>query len=247
MGKPFSVDFGTADDWGTRVSNSWVKYGDSFAYVREVRNHVDPRDEDVLRELNNRLYETHEELVAINRERSALRYTLQANLYVYDGDNLSKPTQVMVNVEDLDLSYFKLGFVNVNTKKGQSLAAFVSRTPVRQYKHGMCFRNTIVQRIPECYTASREQVFKSTRLVPMFEDRYPTVEECLDQLFDMEGTNSLAFDREFAVRVDELGHTLLYHRNNRIGFLEQDNRFVLIRRFKYLTESLREKGVNFVT
>lgn len=169
-------------------------------------------------------------------------------IFDVDGDMVASITNIPTLRNAYNVSIFdplfcprevRLGYTN--TTGGH--AVFLSRVPSRQYKQGICRNNTHIPNTPE---GLRVTTFEHLTRMASWSDAlrgiYPTFAEAVSLLKNGEGIRSVAFHRDYAAGLDDLGFVRLYHKGEACAFGE-DGVFRLPKQFEYLTEELTEMGM----
>lgn len=174
-----------------------------------------------------------------------------------DNDNISLrmykvPTQadrhITVALNDPKLSVvFKLGYLNAD-----HICYYVTRTPTRRYKQGLNNENVHVQAAP-IGTGMRvnwNSIYNAPGCITMLKGVYPKFPDAVKNLDQWKGhvTEPIsAFDRRFAVSLDQFRKDYIIHyRGAKIAFGQPDG-IRLPEEFWYLKEQLVEKGVRVIT
>jgi len=249
-------DFGSLKDWNFRLGGSLVWYDDKPFYVKKIVQEDSPEVKKLVKkfhDLQHRvltatsnaeldaakpLAKEAEKAYKAARKKQTTQKTAQGSGYSISLKGVVTAKSLTVPVEDLDLSFKKLGFINLDGK-----AVYLSRTANRQNRHGLDSNNTrgydiISQRLSPI-GVSKKSVVKTLM------EGYPSLSDCLDTLFPLEGSNAMAFDEDFAVKVDDVGNVTLYCRRDMVGSSQDEGAtFNLLGRHEYLREMLEKIGVS---
>ena len=259
--KGYSPEYGARADWAMRVNNSMVRHGDVLVFCDSIKQEKSEKVKKLYLEYQ------HLEMVYVDSrtDENALRYQKARDAYSKaketdtEGEitvrctpyiNKKKGTlptpgsEYRVNVKELDLSLTHTGFVNIAGKLGKrySRVAYVSRMPYRQTKQGLSRESAKVTTLD-----GNPDELRYKEVAQAIYGNYPTLTETLDQLFSLDGTNSMAFHPEFSIVVDETGHTKLYNRTTCVGYCQdaeaEEPVFKLFGRYEYLREILTTANV----
>jgi hypothetical protein len=196
-------------------------------------------------ETDVQIHKIHNAMDTIRREAKTI---IMASGYVFNksGDATNKK----IRADNLDLKIFTVGFVNMqpthrNVKS--YTASFITRTAVgSQYRQSLGPGNTLVTSLtpPVGISKSPKLKFTEREVIAALRGEYPSVSKCLDELFGYESTSSMAFDKNYALKVDEIGHITLYHQLRTVGVSYDDGEtFSLMGKYTYLKEQLTKLGV----
>jgi len=260
--KSKSPDFGSTKDWSLRLHQTLVWYKDQPFYVRDVKSKDTPKTAE-LRRAYRAAVDTYQNAASeaehikgreiarrLDRELKAYMKSAKASsvakgqIFPLKADG--KEVDIGKNnsshsVTSLDLRLRPMGFYNRNLEDSR-IATYVSRLARQQSRHGLSSSNTLASsvgrgRYADFHPADKEFL---TSLYGI----YPSLEECLDTLFPMEGTNSMAFCRKYAIQVDAVGHVVLFYRTKMVGMSSDEGKtFKLLGRHTYLKEDLTDTGV----
>lgn len=239
------VDYGTIQDFRQRLEGSVVRYKGEFVYVSSFSKDPCPK----LKKKYDLLHEKHRNTPPQERKTSEVAELQQLLQEVRDSG-----TEIMTNIQflspgkggqtlkvdakDLDVRLFPLGFIN----RGSN-AVYTSRIAAQQWKQGIT-NNNIYRVYLTPHVNGPYPKTSSKEAIECYEGKYPTIQECLTLLFPLEGINSQAFSRYFALTVDTVGHITLYHHRQIVGSSSDEGEtFKLMGRFKYLKEELTGLGV----
>jgi len=251
MGKKFAPDYGTDADWRMRIRESVVYYEGKPVYVRDITSDSIPELEDqraILREEfeQNPNPDTSRALEDIRTRINRERLNRKAVVKVINGKNhLDVLKSISVDIDDLDLTFKPIGMANYYcSKTGRSVCSYTSRVPLQQTRQGLTDRN-----IRNRWVTSKDRIrahfgVYSVGFYSALTGTYPETLEALEKLFSMDGTNSLAFSRDYAFIVDEVGNVTVSHKGVSVGSYSQDTGTVtLMEKKQYLEDSLRELGL----
>lgn len=271
--KKWTPDFGSLADWKTRIRHTIIFYKGQPFYVEEIYRKKSKK----LLELIERKSEISNEFHGVGRERQAeikkelyevlepeierlnhLHRTSKTGIKMRgtyfilgkDGEITHKNLQD-ISPKSFDYTMKKVGFVNSSSTdylddggtSQSSEAIYVSRRAHRQYNHGICGVNVKFSSFSgRTVDITSDEFIKNSVL-----HSYPSLDECLDALFTLEGDNSKAFSKDFAVKVDGIGHVSLIYTDRVVGMSEDDGEsFRLAGKYRYLQDKLEECGVTVV-
>lgn len=254
----FKPDYGTRDDVALRLNGSAVQHKGVLVHCKEIRQEMSSALKILATEMDqlevqyrrDPTDENHAVYLLANKKYSKAKKAektpklsticIPYNKYGKQGDAYK------ADVAELDFSLFHVGFVNSRTrnrhgstpKTSTQEALYVSRMPYRQTKQGISGQTSTVTNL----RGRKDNAFHLEPIARAFYGNYPNLRESIDTLFEMDGTNSIAFHPEFAVQVDETGHTKLYNRTTCVGYCpdaeEGESVFRLHGRYEYLRETL---------
>jgi len=160
--------------------------------------------------------------VFTDRRRILLRYA--ANFHRHIGE---KYDELNIRDEDIDMTPFPMGYVNMPKITGKTEIVSTFRTPARLMKIGLCSDNlyTVGGTRSVIYT----KAFYNTVL-----GKFPTVEEALEEA--EEGSN-VAFSRHFAI--NNKGQVNYLHLDDPVGVVKNDN-IILNDEYIFLKEKLEK-------
>lgn len=260
-----SVDFGSLRDWETRLNGCTVFYKDLPFVVQKIRRKksVEMAELKALYDIQHELYRkasTDAECVkhmtklkALGEKMKKLEIKEQSSPTTIEvvgyttslsARGLQKSPQMVTSPDQLDLSFKNLGFVNLKDR-----AMWVGRMAGQQWRHGLYKSNIVTSSI----TPSEGRPPKGLQpsdpdFMKMLLRSYPTLTECLDMLYPLEGTNSQAFCLNYAVQVDAVGHVTLWRHKVQIGASTNEGEsFKLLGRYAYRKEALIKEGVKIDT
>lgn len=249
------IDFGSRRDWIMRLKNTLVLHKtEGYFFVQDVNEEVKPACPKVAKKLSEqieradtdtekrrlrRLYDKH---IRENRKVSM-------SLFGYICPEKKSPSNSFsVSAEEISYKIFNIGFVNwrmLAAKKHEAI--FVSRLAAGGlYRQGLQSSNIV-----KTAASSGERLgnrdgasVTSCDFIKALNNNYPTVREALEMCFSYENTSACAFDSNYAVKVDDIGHITLIHRTRTVGTsYDEGESFNLVGRFKYLKEELIQLGV----
>lgn len=167
-----------------------------------------------------------------NLEGIPVRVTGRNGNDAFDVENLVNGSFEKVTLHELDLSPFRLGYVNTETS-----CFYAYRTPIRKWKQGLDRSN--VRGIGNPYV-----IIVSTPFVQMLRNIYPTLETCYEEIMNEEILRK-AFSRNFCLaRYHEDIHIL--YKDMVVGNVFYNDSIVtqLYEDFSYLKECF-EKEVRY--
>lgn len=149
---------------------------------------------------------------------------------------------IKVSLKDpkLNIREFRLGYVNA-----YNYAGYLTRMPGRQQKQGLsngnvCFDDEFQRMVGIGF----ENIIKRPEFADALMGIYPAFDKCVESLLNNAEMRSIAFCRRFALYQDpELGYFELRYRGARIAWGDP-NAFNLPSEHSYLTEVIREQGIN---
>lgn len=134
--------------------------------------------------------------------------------------------EVIVNMDDLDLCPFSLGYANFG-----DVALYVSRQPMRRdWKQGLRVENIVVTANGETTTRFR---VRSSGFYSMFMNEYPSFKKALEK---SKALGSCAWHKHWCVTA---GQIVCYKHGEVVGSIVKGS-VVLDKGFEYLKESLQE-------
>jgi hypothetical protein len=165
-----------------------------------------------------------------------------ARVFFYDlplvGNN--KETRKFLSSRKFDLTPFKMGYLNYNGE-----AIFVSRSPVRQNRQGLCVNNTVFTTIKgQRAEFSYNQMIGSSGFIDMVMGTYPDFKTA-GTMLDEKGIKSVAVSRSFAFIIDhDLEALLLMHKGVKCGLaMKGDRGLKLPPKFAFLREEMEEHRI----
>jgi hypothetical protein len=123
------------------------------------------------------------------------------------------------SLKDFTVASRRLGFIN-----SMGSVIYAARIPMRKYYMGLCRHNVKMYGISVLYphgkgeTQHRLNSFMVPEIADALLNKYPTLEECVDQLKGFEGAR--AFDKQFAI--DEMGG--VFYKTKCVGQLPKNAR-----------------------
>jgi hypothetical protein len=155
--------------------------------------------------------------------------------------NAPKETRKYLSSKRFDLSPFKMGYMNY---EGQ--AVFVSRTPVRQNKQGLCSANTLFTDIKgrKSEVLGFSRMLRTEGFVDMVKGKFPDFKVAGDMLDDKDAS-SVAVSRSFAFFIDhDLDALFLLNKGIRCGIAMRNDKAVKIPpKFHFLREEMEECNI----
>lgn len=146
--------------------------------------------------------------------------------------NLSSRKDSIRSMKDLDLSPFRLGFVN-----GISMAAYITRMPARQWRQGI--RNSNLQMIYPHHSGVNSSFVNSQAFYRMLKGIYPSIKDCVESLANEEIV-STSFHRNFGLLADTKDRAKILFKGEAVGYLNYEfpEKPVLDKKHTYLQETL---------
>jgi len=274
--KKWTPDFGSLKDWRTRIQGTIVFYKDDPFYVEEVYKddskklkELKARQSDLIsehgrqdttkerrREIETELHDTIDPKISqIRKEGKQSKKGIKVRGFrlVIDKDgNVQRKKTRNISPSALNYEMREIGFYNVINRIPQHDGRHSSehgivhtkRKAHQQWNHGICRVNV---RCSGPDFDGRFDILDDAFIKNSILHVYPKLKECLEELSDLEGSNSKAFCRDFAVRVDEIGHVSLFHGDRVVGnSYDEGETFKLAGKYRYLAEELSEHGVTVV-
>lgn len=136
-----------------------------------------------------------------------------------------------ISLDDIDTEPVRMGYVNYPSRCG-----YLHRLPERHYKQGFRNNNTIMR------IGSKPVSWGYTQeLVMMFRGVYPSVDACVESLFNGEAV-SKAFSRSFAARLDGRRKNLvLDYKGKEAGEINVKSQDInLANKYMFLSEVLQK-------
>lgn len=156
----------------------------------------------------------------------------------FGGDAGGKETRKFLSSRKFDLAPFKMGYLNTGKQ-----AVFVSRSPVRQNRQGLCPANMSIADVKGKKVAGIgfANIIANKGFIDMVKGVYPSFKEVGDMLNQPDIT-SAAVSRSFALVIDhDLEALLLMHRGIRCGLaMAGDKGIRLAPKFHFLRQELEE-------
>lgn len=152
----------------------------------------------------------------------------------------AKSIRKFISSKKFDMAPFPLGFVNLPTG-----CVYVSRQPRRQQQQGLSSRNADLFTLGSFDPVGRDfnTMLRGQPFFDMTQGKYPSFREAVRKLANKE-TQACAFDRNFALVLDEALDCLvyLYYKDQKVGFF-QETKLKIRKKSLCLKEVLQEKGV----
>jgi hypothetical protein len=147
--------------------------------------------------------------------------------------------QIKLQDPKLDVANLALGYVNVN-----DYAVYLTRIPGRQQKQGLCKSNVMFGQNGRNVDLGWQNLIVTPEFSDAFRGIYPSFNEVIERLYANEELQSMAFSRRFALEMDkELAFFQLLYRGQKIAWGDPQN-FNLPSEYTYLSELIRQEGVN---
>lgn len=214
-----AIKYGNLDDCNLRLAGSVVSYKEEPVYIT-----------DVMRGQGDEVFRVYVKDLPSNEvggddifERARLRVE----------DQIQKRGRRFILSNDVDISPFKLGYVNDKTT-----AFFATRQPYRMQRQGLHSEN-FEARTHDGHKISFTHFLASVGLLDMYHNKYPTFEEALKKLSKQ--LPSVAFSREFCVERDPVVPDIqnLYFKATKVGVV-MNGGVVLGTKYLCLNEMLEE-------
>lgn len=155
-----------------------------------------------------------------------------------------KEIRKYLSSKKFDLSPFKMGYMN--TDRG---VCYVSRTPIRQNRQGLCAGNTkIVDHMGlNCNFMNFNSLIKEQGFVDMVLGKYPSFKQATE-IMENTGVESVAISNNVAFYLDkDLDALILLHKNIRCGIaLRGDKGIRLSRKYHFLKQEIEEFNIPLI-
>lgn len=166
------------------------------------------------------------------------------SLYVNHLPNLIDYKSIECSREDIDVTPFPLGFVNLK----DGTCTYYWRSPNRNQLQGLSQESLSGLVILENrLVLSLDRLISKQEFVDCIGGKYPSLKEVLKTLDteDEDASKVLAFDRKFAVTKDEdCGIYVLFYKTRRAGHSINGKKWVIGTTFSYIREQAKERGLD---
>lgn len=167
------------------------------------------------------------------------------------------PYDLRIEITDKDLDWTRLGerlgYLNVDWLNQYKQAVYVCRYPVRKSIQGLSKQNTVIPHLQAPLNNSNasgksfyyENMLTLPGFVQMLSNTYPSYTEIQDKFSRHPEAHSYAFHRWFAVTRKQVGPMFLAYKGQDIGWSEDMTRFILDKKYRHLSETLEDQGIDF--